>query len=271
MIVAARGRASGWMAAARLMWGDAPTQEGGLVLAYHDVGPIGSGFTARSVSPARLREQVVAARAWNLRFVTLSALVDTIGDGGDARGMVALTFDDALVGVHRHALPLLAELGLPATVFAVSQAFGGPPRWWPGSADVMSVGQLSELAAAGWTVGSHSRTHSSLVGVAPRALSAEIRGSREDLEDLLQSPVDLLAYPYGHHDPAVRRAVASAGYRAAFTFLNGRVSPSLDFHRLPRLNMHQGLLGLRFARQVARPPTAWPDTQYDLVRHREHW
>ena len=269
MIGIARGRASGWMAAARLMCGDPPPQEGGLVLAYHDVGPVGPKFTAHSVSPVRLRQQILAAQAWNLDFVALSTLVDALRAGGDPRGMVALTFDDAIVGVHRHALPLLAELGVPATVFAVSRAFGGPPRWWPGAAEVMTAAQLSELAAAGWTVGSHTRTHPSLVGLAPQALSEEIRGSKDDLEDLLQAPVDHFAYPHGHHDPAVRREVAAAGYLAAFGFVNGRVSPLLDLHRLPRLNMHQGLAGPRFARQVARPPSAWPDTQFDVVRHQE--
>ena len=46
-------------------------------------------------------------------------------------------------------------------------------------------------------------------------------------EPSTRTAVDLLAYPSGHHDARVRAHAAAAGYRAGFTFLNGRVLPDL--------------------------------------------
>lgn len=269
MTATVRGRASGWIPGLRLLAGSGKQAPGGLVFAYHDVGYRGPELTRHSVSPARLRRQLLAAKACGLRFVELSMLVDVLAAGRDPEGMTAVTFDDALTGVHRHALPLLADMGIPATVFAVSDAFGTSPSWWPGAARVMTTTEMSELTAAGWTVGSHGRTHCSLIELRGEALTEEVEGSRLALEDIVQQPVDLFAYPYGHHDPVVREAVAGAGYRGAFSFLNGRVLPSYDLYRLPRLNMHWELGSLRLARQVARAPAQWPETQLAIVGHQE--
>jgi peptidoglycan/xylan/chitin deacetylase (PgdA/CDA1 family) len=257
------------MAGLRLLAGGRPRFGGGLVFAYHDVGRPGPEFTRYSVSPARLRRQLEAARRSGLRFVALGEMVDVLAADRDPEGLAAVCFDDCLAGVHRYALPVLAEMGVPATIFAVSDAFGARPPWWPGAARVVTRAELAELVAAGWTVGSHSRNHPSLIELGRQALADEVGGSRHALQDLLGQPVDLFAYPYGHHDPTARQAVATAGYRAAFSFLGGRVLPSFDLHQLPRLNMHQGLGRLRLARQVARAPGQWPETQLDVVRHQE--
>jgi peptidoglycan/xylan/chitin deacetylase (PgdA/CDA1 family) len=238
---------------------------GALVLAYHDVGHPGPTFTRYSVSPARLRWQLEAATAWGLRFVPLPELVETVAGGRDAAGRAAVAFDDCLIGVHRHAAPILADLGVPATLFAVPGALGRTPGWWPGSVPTMTAAELRELVDAGFGAGAHGMTHRSLTELGPQALEAEVRGSRQALEDLLGRPVAHFAYPFGHHDGRVRHAVLEAGYRAAFTFVNGRITADLDLLRLPRLTMHDGVRRLRFARWLARPPGGWPDTQHEVV------
>jgi len=235
------------------------------VFAYHDVGPTDRNFTRYSVSPGRLRWQLRTAQSWGLRFVALSELVDALLTGGELDGRGAVVFDDGLIGVHRHAAPILAELGIPATLFAVSGALGTSPPWWPGSARVMTGGELRELVEGGFAVASHARTHRSLPQLPWHELRGELRGSRSALEDLLGQPIDYFAYPFGHHDHVVRAAVLEAGYRAAFTFVNGRVTPGLDPARIPRLTMHQGLHRVRLAHYLARPAGRWPDTQMDAM------
>jgi peptidoglycan/xylan/chitin deacetylase (PgdA/CDA1 family) len=45
--------------------------------------------------------------------------------------VAALTFDDGYRGVYRYAFPVLRDLGLPATVFLVSERIGSAaPLWW---------------------------------------------------------------------------------------------------------------------------------------------
>jgi hypothetical protein len=70
-------------------------------------------------------------------------------------------------------------------------------------------------------------------------------------------PVDLLAYPSGHHDADVERAAAGAGYRAAFTFSFGRVVAATDPFAIPRFCIGPDHDAFRLARQLARPPAAW--------------
>jgi peptidoglycan/xylan/chitin deacetylase (PgdA/CDA1 family) len=101
--------------------------------------------------------------------------------------------------------------------------------------------------------------------LAPSAIQDELAGCKRQLEEIVGRQIDLFAYPYGHYDRRVRKEVARAGYRAGFSFLNGRVTAGLDRFRLPRLNMWQGQGVLRLAYHLARPPSSWPDTQLGTV------
>lgn len=254
-------------AAGRLVAGRAP-RGGGVVLAYHDVNPGPEPDGPWSVTAAQLRTHVRVARRVGFTFVTLAELTDRCRRGESVDGLAAVAFDDALAGVSRHGLPLLDELGVPSTLMTVSTAWGSPPRWWPGSARTMTRAELVEAVAHGVQLAAHTRTHASLTALVDGrsgGLRDEVSGCRAELEDITGRPVDLFAYPFGHHDPAVRDAVQEAGYAAAFTFLNGRVGSGLDRHRLPRLTMGAHQSAARLTYHLARTARSWPDHQLDRV------
>ena len=178
----------------------------------------------------------------------------------------AITFDDALAGVHRHALGILTELGLPATVFVVSDRIGiAAPDWYPGSDRVMTEQELREVADAGIDIQSHTRTHADLPSLDRPELERELAGARASLSDLLGRDIEYLAYPFGHYDQNVCAAVPKAGYRAAFTFRNGRITPGLDPFRLPRLPMWTDGTAMRLAYNLARPARSFPESQVAAV------
>jgi|GEM_PF-270555 len=257
-------------AAGRLATRRAPLG-GGVVLAYHDVvaGPAVDG--PWSVTADQLRTHLDVVRRLGFRFASLTELTGRALRGESVDGLAAVVFDDALAGVSRHALPILHELEVPSTLMTVSTAWGAPPAWWPGSAPTMTRAELVEAVAHGVDLAAHTRTHQSLAALADRGPSAagelrdEVAGCRDQLEDITGSPVDLFAYPFGHHTPAVREAVEEAGYAAAFTFLNGRVTTGLDGLRLPRLTMGAHQSGPRLAYHLARAADSWPDHQLDRV------
>jgi peptidoglycan/xylan/chitin deacetylase (PgdA/CDA1 family) len=62
---------------------------------------------------------------------------------------------------------------------------------------MMSSTQVRELAAAGMSVGGHTRRHPILSCVDAATAREEIGGGREDLAALLRAPVPLFAYPNG--------------------------------------------------------------------------
>lgn len=263
------GRLAGAVDAGRLLLGGRLRTPGAVVFAYHDVGDDPANTTDYYVSPAQMREHIVLARSWGIEFVDLADLTDRYLAGQPVDGLGAIVFDDSLVGVHHHAMPVLLDLGAPATVFTVSDALGTSPAWWSGAARVMTRGEVDEMAAAGFRIASHTRSHASLPSLEGVALADEVAGSRARLEDMIGGPVDILAYPFGHYSPAVVDATVEAGYRAAYSFLNGRLVAGLDRYKLPRLNMFAGQTKARLAYHLARPPSSWPDTQLDTVLHAE--
>jgi peptidoglycan/xylan/chitin deacetylase (PgdA/CDA1 family) len=259
------GRLSGALSAARLLAGGELRTGGAIVLAYHDVGDDSSNDTDYYVSTDRFRSQLIWAMEWGLQFVELQELSEAFTQGASVDRQSAIAFDDSLVGVHHHAMPILLELGLPATVFTVSAALGGKPPWWGGAARVMTRDELLEMGTAGFAIGSHTRTHPSLPHLDKASSRREIVDSRIELENLIGAPVELFAYPFGHHDPEIRSLVAETGYRAAYSFLNGRIDIGLDPYRLPRLNMWQGQDRKRLAYHLARPAHSWPAHQLEVV------
>ena len=84
------------------------------------------------------------------------------------------------------------------------------PLTWP---------MLQTLRAAGWTIGSHTRSHALLSSAqaTPAALSEETLGSRMALALKLGAAPRHFAYPDGAFNPGAVAAVASAGYEFAYT------------------------------------------------------
>lgn len=165
------------------------------------------------------------------------------------RQTMAITFDDAFRSVLDLAYPILHELGLQATVFAPTAFASQRQRLrWPGIAEwadtpsapeleCMTWDDLRFLAAEGWEIGSHTRTHPHLPQLDDAALREELEGSRADCIEHLGIPCDTLAYPYGDVDARVADVAATAGYIAA-----GALSSSLQrrgVHRWPRIGIYQ--------------------------------
>jgi peptidoglycan/xylan/chitin deacetylase (PgdA/CDA1 family) len=98
----------------------------------------------------------------------------------------------------------------------------------------MTRAQLLETAAAGVSIGAHSRTHVNLTSCDDAELEREVRGSREDLEDLLGVSCTRFAYPAGHVDARVQAAVAAAGFRTAVTTVRGWARAGVDPLAVPR-------------------------------------
>lgn len=213
------------------------------ILCYHDVEP---GWAAPlAVDP----DSFAAHGAWLARHravLPLSEAVTRLDRSGRLpRGTTALTFDDGLSGLHEHALPVLARLGLPATVFLVAQTLtphGQAVDWVdrppPFPLRTLDVEQVKDMQAAGVTFGSHSYAHRDLTTLTEQCCVEDLRTSREVLEDLLGTPVPFLAYPRGRHDAAVRVAARRAGFSHAFTLPEVR-EPAGAF-AVPRVGIYHG-------------------------------
>ncbi|MDQ1398064.1 MAG: hypothetical protein QOG64_3323, partial [Acidimicrobiaceae bacterium] len=200
------------LARARTRW-PGPFRPSVTVLGYHRVDVEGADLAVR---PDTFGRQMAVLRQLATKGLPVLSLDDAIGDlarGSAPRRAVILTFDDAWADNHENALPHLVAHQLPAVLYAPSRLLGTP--------GYMSREQLREMAAAGVTIGAHTRTHPDLRRCDDDQLTSEIRGSKDDLEELLGTPVRTFAYPTGLFNARVEAAVVAAGFDSAVTTKRG--------------------------------------------------
>lgn len=176
----------------------------------------------------------------------LDRLVERLDHRGrPPRGTTALTFDDGLSDLYDTAWPVLRRYRLPWTVFLVAETLTAegrsvdwvdtPPQW---PLQTLTREQVEEMRDAGVSFASHSWAHRDLTTLGEQECERDLRASRELLEDLLDEPVDQLAYPRGRHCPHVRRAAKRAGYRYAFGLPTEHERPGR--YSLPRAGLFRG-------------------------------
>jgi peptidoglycan/xylan/chitin deacetylase (PgdA/CDA1 family) len=210
---------------------------------YHQVDCPRSDKEARFCTPPdEFRRQMAWLRQAGYCGVGLDEMrAHVAGERPLAGKVVHVTFDDGFVGVLDHALPVLEEHALPATLFAVSGRVGATNDWmavrgFPRRA-LMSAPQLRLLADAGVVVGSHTRTHARLPELPAPDAEAEIADSKAELEDVLGRPVRHFAYPYGLSNAEVRELAVKAGYETACSTRSGFNRPGEDVFLLRRIDV----------------------------------
>lgn len=199
------------------------------VLAYHRVG----------IAPADAKhpDTYVSPRAFALQLRLLKLLgYETVSPADYAklrRGEpcrlpsrpILITFDDGSSTVYSEARPLLRRHGFSAVLFMVSSRMGRSAVWDGEAEDAahrqLTAVELRALRAEGWTIGSHSATHARMTALGSELRASELAASKAELEAALGAELDWFAYPYGSFDPALREAVARAGYRMAFATEDG--------------------------------------------------
>jgi peptidoglycan/xylan/chitin deacetylase (PgdA/CDA1 family) len=224
------------------------------ILLYHRVGPPVTGTLSNlSITPQGFVEQMDWLLQNGYTALGLSALVEAACNNTLPKKPVGLTFDDAYESLISHALPVLVERRFAATIFVVTNEIGGQNRWdWPtgsGPLPLMNAMQVRDAFDAGMEIGAHSRSHPDLRQLAVSELESEICGSRDDLVDLLGSPVSSFAYPFGYFDEQALNVVTLA-YRCACTTEKGLCRSNTPLHQLRRTMVRPDDSRLDFAWRV---------------------
>ena len=292
----------------------ARSHAGGIVLRYHALtetaAPVVYAAPSICMPIAAFRMQMAfVKRAYAV--MPLDDLVSAMVDGGKlpARAL-AITFDDGYADNHRLGLPVLRELGLPATIYVATGAVEDATPFWVSAVRALALGartetvpmpdggerrldepggreaasgaltrelvpvaaeartvwlgetarkvgvdlaralagtmldwsQIRELAAAGWTIGAHTVTHSNMALVDEARAEAEIAESRDALAAATGTDVRHFCYPNsgGRHPyfaPSVTGVLRKLGFRSATTSRPGPLRPGVDPFLLPRLGV----------------------------------
>jgi len=141
---------------------------------------------------------------------------------------VAVTFDDGFRSVFENAIPEMAKLGIPSTIFIPSGYIGAPATWFGEESGqvTMSADEVRKIASELTWIGSHTVNHPKLVSLNEDQARRELSLSKQQLEELLGRDVVLFSFPYGEYNERLVHWCREAGYESVFTTI-----PTRLFHR----------------------------------------
>lgn len=193
-----------------------------LVIAHHGVAdvPLEHDPHHLMLPPAAFRAQVGWLLERSYTFVTVSEFVRRLNAGAPLEGTCAVTFDDGSQDGATILPALLAELGIPGTLYVCPGLLGRPHPFLAEDSGVrlMTDAEVAEVARLPFIeIGSHTNLHTDLQHATAAEAYRELASSKHALEDVIGRPVASFAYPFCRYSPACPAAAERAGYSSAVT------------------------------------------------------
>lgn len=213
-------------------------------LCYHSIHPTKSYASVTPLMFERHLEWLSAA----CDVVPFRALPETARQAGHQRPKVAITFDDGYADNFEYAFPLLQKYSMPATVFITAGFIARDPGVLARFTTLRGTSvaetrplqwsQVREMLTQNIEVGAHTYSHPNLAFLDRAQTRRELGVSREILEDGLQIPIAMMAYPFGkpkrHFSRQTVESVREIGYTQAAAILSRAVRYCDSSYALPR-------------------------------------
>ena len=192
------------------------------ILGYHDVRE--RGGSPMLIAGSKFRQQMQAIKDSQIPVIPLADVMAwKRGEKNIPPESIVITFDDGWEGVYEQAYPVLKEFGFPFTVYLYKKYvnIGGRSMTWD---------QVRDMMRNGCEIGSHSVSHESLKKKPKAGMSdadyqawvlAELKDSRDFLEQNLKIKITSFAYPYGVFDDEIMNTGLQIGYESLVT-VNGQ-------------------------------------------------
>jgi peptidoglycan/xylan/chitin deacetylase (PgdA/CDA1 family) len=187
-----------------------------------------------TVSPKNFERQMRYLRE-HVEIVSLDKILEIIKHHQSLkRDMVAITFDDGYRDNYINAYPILKKYDIPSAIF-ITTGFIDKDHNMLNTDEIILMQKEGNI-----TFGAHSVTHKALSELDRNAVLLQIKGSKSALEKILQEEVKYFAYPYGKKVDFTYESmqiVKEAGYVAAFSTENGRITKDSNIFALNRLGI----------------------------------
>ncbi len=169
-----------------------------------------SYFVDRSTFAAHIQEMCLRGSCIDVESMKQFYAVDDKPNRAVSTGnAVQITFDDGWLGSIDLAGQILEGNGIQGIVFITSDLVGCP--------HFVDEIQLRRLKNQTIQIGAHGKTHRMLNRLSEQEIRDELTQSKNYLEDVLGSCVDMLSIPGGATDDRVQSIAAEVGYEYIFT------------------------------------------------------
>ncbi len=174
----------------------AKQQRGLRVLMYHKIRPsIADGLT---VSTTQFAQQLQYLRTAGYTPISLSDLLTAHQQRSPLlRRVVLLTIDDAYADFIAHALPILSQYAMPATLFVPMAHIGGHNDWDGGTEPLLTADALHSLGDANVSLAYHSYRHENYKNLTISEIDADLVNCLATATKLTLPMQPAFAYPFG--------------------------------------------------------------------------
>lgn len=225
-----------------------PNEDPVPILMYHVIkaAPAGTPYPELWVTPADFKGQMQWLADNDYTGITMAQLFKYWDEGFKLPDKpVVISFDDGYPSHAKTARPVLAKHKWPGVLFLEERNVNNPETG-------LTQTMVKELLASGWELGSHTINHPDLTALGPEELKTEVAGSREQISERFDVPIDFFCYPAGKFDDGVVAAVEDAGYKGAVTVEEGVATPDKPFElKRIRVNGEDGVDGFASKMQSA--------------------
>lgn len=205
-----------------------------VVTAFHRINSstLGDGLTC---SPENFRA-ICTWLAENFNVTRFADQIRALEEGRIIPRSASITFDDGYLDNFEVAMPILLELGLPATFF-VSTSYIGSRKVTPWdeekgiNTEWMTWDHVQVLLKHGFDVESHTCTHLDLGTSSPESARKELLDSLAVLHGVGAAKEQLFAYPFGGRSnitDATRAIAMESGFRVCASCYGGVNGPKTN-------------------------------------------
>ncbi len=206
------------------------------ILVYHRFGSVVAD--SMTVTTAVFEGQLAWLREHHYQIICVRALVESLRDPAAAipPRAVAITADDGHKSVYREMFPLIQRYRFPVTLFIYPSAISNADYalTWDQLAEMTRTELVEVQSHTYW----HPNFHQERARLSPDQYRAfvlmQLTRSKHVIGWRLGASVDMLAWPFGIHDPELEQWAALAGYSAAFTLERSAAGREANMLALPR-------------------------------------
>ncbi len=217
-----------------------------IILMYHKIGVPKPHARIKGlyVEPKTFEKHIKLLKKLGYSFITYHDYINHAHNTAYFKKKIMITLDDGYEDNYTNLFPILKKHKVPAHIFMITGAIGKKNFTEGGwdrekvEEDMLTETQIIEMNKSGLVFfGSHCVDHKPITVFTDEERLIQLVESKERLETLLSTPIDMFAFPIGVFNNKALEDVKKSGYSISFTTDEGRNYPETDRYQLKRIGI----------------------------------